>query len=150
MFKDGQAIIVQIWMLNCEKNCQTILSVIREYPNLGDRVRIRCGRRILFSADNSFPPHRNASQTHRIDSDAFASCHLKYIIKNVRNATRRVAPHKCEPALTATSPAYSRAVLQQFAGSPQKSMRQCVRETRMNLSSVQRILNTATSQYCYT
>ena len=76
-----------------ENSCQIIVSVIWEHPNLGDRVQIRCGRRILFYADNSFPLHRN-------DSNAFASCHLKYIIKNVHNATCRVAPHRCEPAFT--------------------------------------------------
>ena len=32
--------------------------------------------------------------TQRIDSEAFASCHLKYIIKNVRNATRRDATRR--------------------------------------------------------
>ena len=66
-----------------ENSCQIIVSVIWEHPNLGDRVQIRCGRRILFYADNSFPLHRN-------DSNAFASCHLKYIIKNVHNAAHRV------------------------------------------------------------
>ena len=79
MFKDGQAIIIQIWMLICENNCQTIVSVIREHPNLGDRVRIRWGRRILFSADNSFGIAPQRIETRRIGSDALASFHLKYI-----------------------------------------------------------------------
>ena len=44
---------------------------------------------------------------------------------------------------TATTLATSVAVLQQFTRSPQKSVKQCSRETRVSQSSVQRILKSA-------
>lgn len=45
--------------------------------------------------------------------------------------------------VTVTSPANSHLVLQQFTRSPQKSVRQCARETGVSRSSVRRILKTA-------
>ena len=78
-------------MLICEKQLPNN-SVIREHPNLGDHVRIRCVRRILFSADNSF---RNAPHRYRCFRKLPFIIHYK---KNVRNATRRIALHRCEPA----------------------------------------------------
>jgi hypothetical protein len=44
---------------------------------------------------------------------------------------------------TATSPASSDMVLEQFTRSPQKSVRQCARETGVSRSSIQRILKRA-------
>jgi len=44
---------------------------------------------------------------------------------------------------TATTPATPAAVLQQFTRSPQKSVKQCSRETGVSRSSVQRVLKSA-------
>ena len=99
MFKDGQAIIIQVWMLICEKQLPNIClchsgtyEFWRSCPSAMRQANfILCGQ--FFS---------HCTATHCIDSDVFASCHLKYIIKNVRNAMRCITPHRCEPAFTAT------------------------------------------------
>ena len=75
---------VQLW-----KTIAKQLSVIWEHPNLDDRVRIRCGRRILFSADSSFPPHRNAP--HRLR--CFRKLPFKIHYKKM-SAMRRAASHR--------------------------------------------------------
>ena len=72
-----------------------ILAIVSESDAAGEFYSLRT---IIF--------HRTA--THSIDSDAFASCHLKYIIKNVRNSTRHIVPHRYEPAFIMTS--YNAAV----------------------------------------
>ena len=93
MFKDGQAIIIQIWMLICKKqlpnNCLCHSGTSESWRSCPNPMRqanfILCGQ--FFS---------QCSTTQRIDSDAFASCHLKYIIKK---CPQRDATHRCEPAL---------------------------------------------------
>ena len=72
-----------------KNNCQTIVSVIWEHRNLGDCVRIWCDRRILFSADNSFPPHHNAPHRFRCFHKLPFKIHYKKMF-----ATRRAASHR--------------------------------------------------------
>ena len=68
-----------------ENNCQTIVSVIWEHPN----IVCKSDAAGQFYSLGTILFHWTA--THHIDSDAFASCHLKYIIK--KSAMRRAASH---------------------------------------------------------
>ena len=88
--KDEQAIIIQIWQLNYEKLLPSIVSVIQEHPSLGNRIRIQCSRRILFSADNSFRPHHNAPHRFR----CFRKLPFKIDYKKM-SAMWCTAPHRC-------------------------------------------------------
>ena len=95
MFKDGQAMIFQIWMLNSEKqlpkNCLSHSGTIEYWQSCPNPMRqanfILCGWQFF-----STTPHR-----FRCFRKLPFKIHYK---KMSATATCRIAPHRCEPTLS--------------------------------------------------